>query len=772
MSDLQFSDYRIDRSRRQLRRGEELIPLPAKAFDLLSYMAANPGRPLSKAELLSSVWPDSFVEESNLTQNVFTLRRVLKPGAEDAILTIPGRGYQFTTEVVEVPHDELLRKSSPLAAATELVLNATQSRLVYEEETEERISFRDSPLALGALSLGVLAIAVAGWLGWQRWEDHVGGPPVQVVLADLEGGTGDLVLDHTLNNVVRMELAQSPFVNIVSAATAQKTLLQMMHKPDELLTASLAREVCERTASQAVLNGTVARTGSGFLFTEQAISCVDGSILASSSQSAASADHLPQIVNKAVVQIRRGLGESRRTIAHFDMPLQPAMTGSLDALKDYTQAATVGEHGNYPEAIELLKQAVALDPKFAAAYMNLSLYSTATLANDDAVRYLQKAYDLREFATEPARRFIVARYHSLITQDLYESLRNYQAWADLYPRSPQPWSGLQNVNVELGRWKDALVAAHRAVLLVPDNASGLHSLADTQIRNGDLADAEATCDLMLAHHFDGDSLRYLLLRLGHLQHRADVVQAQGSWLKLHPDSPTLLGNEAELALQEGRFADAEDYLRQMTTAFAAHGQATAATALRQRFAYVYAGLGELATARTLLHLGPVGQTEEELVTLVDVGEGPAADALLKQALTAHPQSTEMLQMNLPLVRSKEALASGHPAQAVQELEPARSFGGAGNEVLYVRGQAYMKAHQLPQAEAEFRAVLLHPEIDPFSWQLPMAELQLARVLAMEGRKPEAIAAYRSFLESWSHADASAAALQQAKSELSALEGQP
>ena len=103
MSDLRFGEFRIDRSRRQLCCGEEPIPLPAKAFDLLVYMAANPGRLLPKGELLSAVWPDSFVEESNLTQNVFILRRVLKAGAEGAILTVPGRGYQFTTEVAEVP---------------------------------------------------------------------------------------------------------------------------------------------------------------------------------------------------------------------------------------------------------------------------------------------------------------------------------------------------------------------------------------------------------------------------------------------------------------------------------------------------------------------------------------------------------------------------------------------------------------------------------------------------------------------------------------------
>ena len=94
MKDLQFGEFRIDLSRRQLRRGEEPLALPGKAFDLLVYMAANAGRLLPKSELLTAVWPDAFVEESNLTQNVFLLRKAL--GADSPILTVPGRGYQFT----------------------------------------------------------------------------------------------------------------------------------------------------------------------------------------------------------------------------------------------------------------------------------------------------------------------------------------------------------------------------------------------------------------------------------------------------------------------------------------------------------------------------------------------------------------------------------------------------------------------------------------------------------------------------------------------------
>jgi DNA-binding winged helix-turn-helix (wHTH) protein len=88
---LQFGEFLLDPKFRTLRRGDQPVPLTGKAFDLLAYMAANPGRPLLKEELLKAVWPDSFVEESNLSQNVFLVRKAL--GAErEGIRSAVGAG--------------------------------------------------------------------------------------------------------------------------------------------------------------------------------------------------------------------------------------------------------------------------------------------------------------------------------------------------------------------------------------------------------------------------------------------------------------------------------------------------------------------------------------------------------------------------------------------------------------------------------------------------------------------------------------------------------
>jgi DNA-binding winged helix-turn-helix (wHTH) protein len=102
----QFGEFRLDPLDRTLRRQETAVPLHRRAFDVLLYLVQNPGRVVSKDELLKNVWPDTFVDENNLTQSISVLRKALDQRAGEAsyITTLPGRGYQFVVPVqVDVP---------------------------------------------------------------------------------------------------------------------------------------------------------------------------------------------------------------------------------------------------------------------------------------------------------------------------------------------------------------------------------------------------------------------------------------------------------------------------------------------------------------------------------------------------------------------------------------------------------------------------------------------------------------------------------------------
>src|ERR1043165_4500302 len=88
----EFGPYRIDTRNRQLLRENEVVPLKAKAVETLLVLIGSRGDVVEKNELMQRLWPDSFVEEANLTQNIYTLRKAL---GEEYIQTVPRRGYRF-----------------------------------------------------------------------------------------------------------------------------------------------------------------------------------------------------------------------------------------------------------------------------------------------------------------------------------------------------------------------------------------------------------------------------------------------------------------------------------------------------------------------------------------------------------------------------------------------------------------------------------------------------------------------------------------------------
>src|SRR5271163_4768604 len=99
-----FGEFQMDARARTLRRREAIVAINFRAFNVLLYFVQNPGKVLTRDELLKNVWPDAFVDEHSLAQSISVLRRALeeKPGDNSYIVTLPGRGYQFVSEVQAV----------------------------------------------------------------------------------------------------------------------------------------------------------------------------------------------------------------------------------------------------------------------------------------------------------------------------------------------------------------------------------------------------------------------------------------------------------------------------------------------------------------------------------------------------------------------------------------------------------------------------------------------------------------------------------------------
>jgi serine/threonine protein kinase len=157
-----------------------------------------------------------------------------------------------------------------------------------------------------------------------------------IILADFTNTTGDPVFDGTLRQGLAVQLEQSPFLSLVSEDRIQQTLRLMGRPVDAKLTPETARELCRRTGSTAVLDGSIAQIGTQYLLTLKAVNCPSGESLASTEAQAGDKSHILDALGKAASEIRNKLGESLTTIQKFDTPLEQATTPSLEALQAFS----------------------------------------------------------------------------------------------------------------------------------------------------------------------------------------------------------------------------------------------------------------------------------------------------------------------------------------------------------------------------------------------------------------------------------------------------
>jgi hypothetical protein len=142
-----------------------------------------------------------------------------------------------------------------------------------------------------------------------------------LVLADFTNTTGDPVFDGALQQGLAVQLEQSPFLSLASETEIQQTLRMMGRPAESKLSAEIAREVCQRTNSAAVVNGTVSQIGARYLLTLEVVNCMSGRSLVSAEAQASDKNRVLDALGKTATEIRENLGESLTTVQRFDTPL-------------------------------------------------------------------------------------------------------------------------------------------------------------------------------------------------------------------------------------------------------------------------------------------------------------------------------------------------------------------------------------------------------------------------------------------------------------------
>src|SRR5262249_7497819 len=220
-----------------------------------------------------------------------------------------------------------------------------------------------SLLKYGIAVAALITAAVAFFLWQPRGYTRLLTDKDTIVLADFTNTTGDAVFDDTLRQGLTIQLTQSPFLSLISDDAIQKTLSLMGQKTDGQLTPRVAQEVCERTGSAAVLDGSIAKLGSQYVLGLRAKNCRTGEILDQEQAQAAKVEDVMNVLSQIAIKFRTKVGESLGTVRQHGTPLEQATTTSLEALKAYSEGAKhlMTTAHDLPGAMTLFQRAVEID---------------------------------------------------------------------------------------------------------------------------------------------------------------------------------------------------------------------------------------------------------------------------------------------------------------------------------------------------------------------------------------------------------------------------
>ena len=433
---------------------------------------------------------------------------------------------------------------------------------VTSTEAGSKPAMKSSRLRWAAVTVAavvVIALAVAGWLFYSRKARALTDKDT-IVLADFTNTTGDAIFDGTLRQGLSVQLEQSPFLSIISDQQIQQTLQMMGRKPDAKLTPEIARELCQRTASAAVLDGSIAQIGAPYLLTVKAVNCSNGETLASTEAQASDKSHVLDALGKTASELRNKLGESLSTVQKFDTPLEQATTPSLEALKAFSSGSRATTP---PLAIAFYKHAVEIDPNFAVAYAWLGIWHTSIGESSIAAEYTRKAYELRGHASEPERYFVSAIYYKEVPGNLEKAEQTCKLWMQAYPRAEIPHIYLSGaIYPAMGRYEGVISEAREAIRLKPDSPVSYVFLMDGYMALNRFDEANSTyrqaSERKLYHHYYPTSLYHLAF----LQNDAAVMRQQVTQSAGQPGvEDTLLAYQADTAAYYGRLRESEEQTR-------------------------------------------------------------------------------------------------------------------------------------------------------------------------------------------------------------------
>ncbi len=548
----------------------------------------------------------------------------------------------------------------------------------------------------GIAAFGGLGLVTAGYMGMRAL--GIGPPGTLVasgklkerdrlIIADFTNQTRDTLLGPAVTQAFRVDFSQSKLVSPVEADYIRR-VLRLMQRPDSmLLSLPVARDIAKRGGFKAVVAGDLRQVGPSILVSAQLVSAESGTVLFTARATAKDSTAILDAVDKVSKQLRNKIGESLRSI-RGNPPLAEVTTGSLDALRKYSQALRVQYQGDDPGAIGLLEDAVAIDTGFAMAWRKLG----TMLANTNerparADEALTRAFLMRDRLTFRERKLTENSYYSDVLGSNDSAAAALQSLLAEFPDDSWAWNNLGVIYEVAGSRELEEQALRRAVALEPENSLIWRNVLGLQISLGRFDSAAATLSQIKQRFPPGPSLENseLFLELG----QRDFTAAEA---RLRVAIPRYQANPVAY----------EGFLNIFAGVLAVRGKMAEANRTFERLVELRTGSGRPARAL-------VARLQRVIAGTRYRNDRRAAKAQLDEVLRVNPLE-QLPERERPMVVAvRAAVTAGDRELAGRMLDQLdRNLGGTPRRFgKYLREMARglvlsMREESLPQAIAGFR----------------------------------------------------------------------
>ena len=649
--------------------------------------------------------------------------------------------------------------------------------------TPRRAAFAGSGLVIAAFAIAYLW-QPAPLLGFSERD--------WILVSDFGHPEGEVDLANALKLAITVGLQESGYINVINRRQIAD-VLQMMEQPsDTAIDAAVGLEVCQRAALKGLLVPEVARLGNGYIITAELVEPVSEATVASFSARSDNDDGLLDALDELLSRLRDGLGDSLASVGGDDWRLAAVTTGSLDALKRYTQGLRAWNTGRYADAVELYREAIGIDPDFASAYAALGSAYASYLFHERELA--AEAFDAALARLDRVGRrelnFIRSQHASFLGRP-EEEIRFLGLHLAEYPDDPSAHFNLGSSYRSLGQLERCVIEFEEVLRVAPHNAAAMINLATCLSGMGEDESAITVYRMAFEIQPEWEVSSNINHEYGVTLTNAGLYsEARKLYEKrLAMTDASNRGHAhrslGHLELYQGQFETAVDHFRQ------AAGLHTAAEQpLSVARDLMFQAYSEIARGRTNAAIDALDQADEDMPS--DGGSIPfhvilgsaylaAGDVDAAQRISGRlaartaadgDQVGEDTLRQYRILEARVLFAEGKREQAIEMLESEAQISTTPYPDLAAGlAEAYAAEGRWEDTERSLRR-LIDLRWDSYEGLVPWitAHYRLGQVYEELGKRDEAVASYRRFLDLWSDADSDLQQIELARSRLEILGG--